>query len=365
MTKVLVIDDEKTIRDVIAITLRKNGFEVITAANGAEGLELARKQLPDLIISDVRMVLVDGYEVLTAIRNNPSTASIPFIMVTSLSSLEKMRQGMELGADDFLPKPFTPSQLIAAVNARLQKHRVLIQQAESKLESLRQHLSTALPHELRTPLNGILGYADILRKQCDDLEPREVSQMAERIYRNGKRLNRLIENFLIYAQIEIVKMDYHKIEQLRKNKTPNVEKIIDTTACQRAYEAERTSDLVMNLLPGNVAMSPEYFTKLFEELFDNAIRYSKKGSPVEVETEHLDASYIIRIRDHGRGLTPEQIQSIGAYTQFERKVYEQQGSGLGLAVAKRLTEIHGGNLKLESEYGKWTMVAVSLPAHFD
>ena len=362
MTKVLVIDDEMAIRDVIAITLKKSGYEVFKAANGAEGLELARKQLPGLIICDVRMVLVDGYEVLSAIRNNPSTASIPFILVTSMASMERMREGMELGADDFLPKPFTPAQLMAAVKARLEKHRLLIQEAESKLELLRQHLSTALPHELRTPLNGILGYADILRKQSSDLEPREVSQMAERIYKNGKRLNRLVENFLIYAQIEIVKMDYQKIEQLRKNRTLDAQKIIDTAACQRAYEAERAGDLILKLAEGTVAMSAEYFSKTFEELFDNAIRYSKKGSALVVETEMNGGELILRIRDHGRGMTAEQLHNIGAYMQFERKVYEQQGSGLGLTVAKRLTEIHGGFLELESEYGEGTTVTVTLPA---
>ncbi len=365
MTKVLVIDDDMAIREVIAVTLRKSGYEVFKATNGAEGLELARKQLPGLIICDVRMVLVDGYEVLSAIRNNPSTASIPFILVTSMASVERMRQGMELGADDFLPKPFTPSQLLAAVNARLEKHRLLVREAESKLELLRQHLSTALPHELRTPLNGILGYADILRKQYSDLEPREVSQMAERIYKNGKRLNRLVENFLIYAQIEIVKMDYHKIEQLRKNKAAEAQKIVDTAACQRAYEAERAGDLTLNLMEGSVAMSSEYFSKTFEELFDNAIRYSKKGSPLVVETEMNGAEFILRIRDHGRGMSAEQLHNVGAYMQFERKVYEQQGSGLGLTVARRLIEIHGGFLKLESEYGKGTTATVALPAARD
>ncbi len=364
-TKVLVIDDERSLREVIAFTLRKNGYQVFTATNGAEGLELARKQLPNLIICDVRMVLVDGYEVLSAIRNNPSTASIPFILVTSLASPERMRQGMELGADDFLPKPFTPKQLLSAVDARLQKHRVLVRQAESKLELLREHLSTALPHELRTPLNGILGYADILRKQSVDLEPREVAQMAERIYKNGKRLNRLIENFLIYAQIEILKMDYQKIQQLRKNVTVSADKQIDTAARQRAYESERTGDLSLDLAPGSVLMSPEYFSKLFEELLDNALRYSKKGSVINVETQVSGPEYVLRIRDRGRGLTEEQIHSIGAYMQFERKVYEQQGSGLGLTVARRLAEIHGGFLKLESVYGHGTTVTVTLLAHLD
>jgi two-component system, sensor histidine kinase and response regulator len=365
MTKVLVIDDELAIREIIAHTLRKSGYDVHTATNGAEGLELARKQLPDLIICDVRMVLVDGYEVLAAIRNNPSTASIPFILVTSMASPEHMRQGMELGADDFLPKPFTPSLLLGAVKARLEKHQRLIQEAETKLELLRQHLSTALPHELRTPLNGILGYADILRKQFADLEPHEVSQMAERIYKNGKRLNRLVENFLIYAQIEIVKMDYQKIEQIRRNVTPDSQKIIDSAACQRAYESDRAGDLVLRLATTGVAMSADYFSKMFEEIFDNAIRYSKKGSPLIVESENTGDAFVLRVRDHGRGMSAEQVHNIGAYMQFERKVYEQQGSGLGLTVAKRLTEIHGGTLGIESEYGKGTTVTITLPSARD
>ena len=362
MTKVLVIDDEPAIREVIAITLKKFGYQVSGAANGAEGLELARKLIPDLILCDVRMELVDGYEVLAAIRNNPSTASIPFILVTAQAGSTGMRQGMNLGADDYLLKPFSQNELIAAVQTRLRKHQTMLQQAESKLELLREHLSTALPHELRTPLNGILGYADILRKQSVDLDSNEVSQMAERIYRNGKRLDRLIENFLIYAQIEIVKMDYQKIDQLRKNKTVGVDKIIDLMSRHRAYEAERTTDLSLQLQPANVAISADYFSKVFEELFDNAIRYSKKGSPLKVHGALKDDEFVLTIVDQGRGLTSEQLLNIGAYMQFERKVYEQQGSGLGLSVAKRLVEIHGGLLALVSEYGKGTTVTVTLPS---
>jgi two-component system, sensor histidine kinase and response regulator len=362
MTRVLVIEDDPAIREVITITLRKFGYQVSGAANGAEGLELARKLLPDLILCDVRMEVVDGYEVLAAVRNNPSTASIPFILVTAQAGATAMRQGMDLGADDYLLKPFSQNGLISAVQTRLQKHQTMLRQAESKLEMLRQHLSTALPHELRTPLNGILGYADILRKQSVDLEPNEVAQMAERIYRNGKRLDRLVENFLIYAQIEIVKMDYQKIEQLRKSKTMGVDKMIEIMARHRAYEAERTTDLSLALTPGNVAISSDYFSKVFEELFDNAIRYSRKGSSVKVLTESADEDFVLKIIDQGRGLSSEQLVNIGAYMQFERKVYEQQGSGLGLTVARRLVEIHGGQVSLDSEYGQGTTVTVTLPS---
>jgi signal transduction histidine kinase len=166
---------------------------------------------------------------------------------------------------------------------------------------------------------------------------------------------------LIYAQVEILKMDYQRIEQLRKNQAPNVDKLIDTTARQRAYESGRTTDLQLQLAPACVAMSADYFTKIFEELFDNAVRYSKKGSPLQVATEIIENRYVLHLRDEGRGMTPDQLHGIGAYTQFERKIYEQQGSGLGLTVAKRLAEIHGGTLDIQSEYGKGTAVTVALP----
>ena len=247
------------------------------------------------------------------------------------------------------------------MNARLQKHKMLIQQAENKLEQLRYQLSTSLPHELRTPLNGVLGYADILRKQFAELEPMEVSQMAERIYKNGKRLHRLVENFLIYAQIEILKMDYQKIESLRKTRTPDIGKIIDVLARQRAYESDRSMDLDLQLESADVAISSDYFSKIFEELFDNAIRYSRKGSPLHIHSSCAGREFVLQVQDNGRGMTPEQLHSIGAYMQFERKIYEQQGSGLGLTVAKRLAELHGGTLRMKSEYGKGTTSTVILP----
>jgi signal transduction histidine kinase len=206
-----------------------------------------------------------------------------------------------------------------------------------------------------------MGYADILRKQSAELEPMEVSQMAERIYKNGRRLRRLIENFLIYAQIEILKMDYQKIEQLRKCHTPDVSKLIDAAARQRAYEAGRTTDLSLELTTAYVAMSPDYFGKVFEELFDNAIRYSKKGTSLRIVTELKGDRFVLHVRDQGRGLSAEQLLNVGAYIQFERKIYEQQGSGLGLTVAKRLTELHGGTLSVESEYKAGTTVTVMLP----
>src|SRR5712672_4593594 len=141
MKKILVIDDEEWLREMVHLALTQKGYDVIEAANGAIGIEVARKELPDLILCDVNMDKVDGYLTLSSMRSEPVTASIPFILMTGLADNAGMRHGMELGADDYLPKPFTIEALYAAVDARLKKAKTVREEAERKLADLRDNLS--------------------------------------------------------------------------------------------------------------------------------------------------------------------------------------------------------------------------------
>ena len=202
MKKILVIDDEEWLREMIHLALKQKGFTVVEAANGAEGIEIARKELPDLILCDVNMEKVDGYLTLTSLRNEAPTAAIPFILMTGLADNVGMRHGMELGADDYLPKPFTTDALYAAVDARLKKAQTVRDEAERTLASLRDNISLIMPHEMRTPLNGIISNAELLATSATTLKPGEIAEMGQEIHNSGQRLERLIENFLIYAQLE-------------------------------------------------------------------------------------------------------------------------------------------------------------------
>src|SRR3954464_10112897 len=219
MNKILVIDDEEWLREMVQLALTQKGYEVIEAANGAKGIEVARKELPDLVLCDVNMEKLDGYGTLSSLRNEPATASIPFILMTGLADNAGMRHGMELGADDYLAKPFTIDALYAAVEARLKKVQAVRQEAEKKLADLRDNISLMLPHELRTPLNGILAYGEILATDAANLPPKEVAEMGQVIHDSGKRLERLIENFLIYAQLELLGSDPNNVSALRTKKT--------------------------------------------------------------------------------------------------------------------------------------------------
>src|SRR6267378_5385887 len=264
MKKILVIDDEEWLREMIQLALRQKGYEIAEAENGAVGIEVAKKILPDLILCDVNMEKVDGYLTLSSLRSDPSTAAIPFILMTGLADNAGMRHGMELGADDYLPKPFTIDALYAAVDARLKKSQALRQEAERKLAHLRDNISLMLPHELRTPLNGILAYGEILTAEAATLQPGEIAEMGQVIHQSGKRLERLIENFLIYAQLELFAADPQKIAALRQKQTQCPAKLIEEHARAQAASANRASDLVLELIDIPASISEDYLARIVD-----------------------------------------------------------------------------------------------------
>ena len=361
MKKILVIDDEEWLREMMQLALRQKGFEVVEAENGATGIELARKELPDLILCDVNMDKVDGYLTLSSLRGEPTTASIPFILMTGLADQAGMRHGMELGADDYLPKPFTIEALYAAVDARLKKVNVVRQEAEKKLADLRENISLMLPHELRTPLNGILAYGEILTSDSESLQPGEIAEMGQVIYQSGKRLEHLIENFLIFAQLELLGSDPQRLHAILGKQTPDAAPLIERHAGEQAQALDRAADLQTDLTPVAMPMSEEYLGKIVDELVQNAFKFSTRGTPVRVSMAEMPGSVTLAVSDHGRGLSSDHVAKIGAYMQFDRKMHEQQGLGLGLTICKRLTELHGGTLTIQSEPNAGTTVSVKLP----
>ncbi len=361
MKRILVIDDEEYVREMVRLALVERRYEVLEAANGVAGVELARKDSPDLILCDVNMSKMDGYLTLSVLRSEPSTAAIPFILMTGQADHAGLRHGMELGADDYLPKPFTIDGLYAAVEARLKKAQTVREEAEKKLSDLRDSISLMLPHEMRTPLNGILAYGELLAAEAATLPASEVAEMGQVIHDSGKRLERLAENFLIYAQIELLGTDPHAVGALRQKQTPSPVGLIEQHARSQAQAANRRGDLALALADLPVPMSEEYLAKIVDELVQNAFKFSERGTPVSVALSPLPNGVVLAVTDRGRGFSTEHIRKVGAYMQFDRKLQEQQGLGLGLVIARRLTELHGGTLSIQSEPGAATTVAVKLP----
>jgi two-component system sensor histidine kinase/response regulator len=363
MSKILVIDDEAWLREMIRLALAQHGFEVIEAGGSQEGISMAHEHLPDLVLCDVNMDKAGaGYTTLAKLREDATTAAIPFILMTGLADAAGMRHGMALGADDYLPKPFKIDELYSAVDARLRKVRTVREEAERKLSQLRNQISFMLPHEMRTPLNGIISNAELLATSEElPLPASEIAVMGREISQSGQRLERLIENFLAYAQIELLAADSQSVDSLREARLANPGEIARNIARNLADRAGRMADLVVEVADVPLAIAEEYFKKIVTELVQNALKYSEAGAPVRVRLALAAGEVELTVRDSGRGFSTEQMKRIGAYVQFERKMQDVEGLGLGLTIARKLVELHGGSLAIESGQGTGATVTVKLP----
>ncbi len=361
MKKLLIIEDEAAIRANILDLLKTQDFDALVAENGSIGVQMALSHLPDLIICDIMMFELSGYDVLTALRQNPLTATIPFIFLTAKVDQADLRAGMSLGADDYLTKPFRSKELLQAIATRLEKKAVFERQQAQKFHELRSSITLSLPHELRTPLNGIIGLCDLMIAEYSSLSSTETLEMLRDIQTSGKRLHGLIQNFLLYAELELAATDSERIASFRNHQTHSAKSVIADQAILQARAANREADLHLELFDASIQISTTYLRKLVEELLDNAFKFSSAGTPVKVISMQNNNSFILSIHDQGRGMSTQEVTDVGAYQQFERKLYEQQGSGLGLTIAIRLANLHNGKLLIESILGQQTTVLVTLP----
>jgi two-component system, sensor histidine kinase and response regulator len=363
MKNILVIEDEPQIRENLQEILTLCDFNAMTACNGAQGLEVLNITLPDLILCDVNMPELDGHDVLRRLRMNTLTANIPFIFLTSNGDRPDVRSGMELGASDYLTKPVRADELVKAINMQIAKTTIAKRQADEMLDQLRNNINLALPHELHTPLNGIFGSADLLIHDHDDLDDAERLELAYQIRTSAMRLYHLTRNFLLYAELEMMSTSPDRPSLIRQNCQLRMlcQRPISHTAYQCAQKYHRSADLHLEIEAVELPISEVKLVKLMDELLDNAFKFSEVGQPVKIFARCVESGYQIDVTNQGRGLTPQQLAQIGGYMQFDRDRYAQQGGGLGLMIAKRLVELHGGGLVIHSIPGQETLVRITLP----
>jgi len=350
MRRILVIDDDVLIIENVKEVLELEGYDVQSAKNGKRGIQVATDFAPELILCDVSMPIMNGYEVLKFVREQSSLRLIPFIFLTARISREDMRLGMNLGADDYLTKPFSISELLDMVASRLQHYDVRLAAHKERLETMRDNIIHSLPHELRTPLTAISGYANLLAEDAHILSPVEVKTMADSIVAGSNRLYALIENYLLFSQLELLLNDEEKVLTLRDiEPIDNTNLIIlDTTHRLKLLYLNR-NHIVLNLQEGRPRIEYDNFTYILKELLTNAHKFSRKQTTITLETlVDMMVGYTVRITSIGIGLDDEEIHHIDSYIQFDRKKHEIQGLGLGLAIVQRILRIYDGTMKITS-----------------
>jgi len=359
--QILCIEDDTDMRSAIALVLEGAGYQMLQAEDGKRGLEMALKAPPDLIICDIRMPGMDGFATLQELRKHQITAKIPFIFLTGEDPRSQMRKGMNLGANDFIMKPFNVEDLIQAVEVRFKEVKQNKEEAQRAIDELSESITRSLPHELRTPMTGVLGLAELLMSQSQEMTYEEIKDLAQSLYDSAMRMNQTLEKFWIHTQCMLLPHDPIKLAASRQTGSRTAHINIGRVAEELSDMYKRPQELEKHLSPFALAIAEQYLEHIVKQVVDNAFKFSARGTKVKLTTSIMNDRGIVTVIDEGRGLSEDQIHKINSFMQFGRERYEQQGLGLGLMIAQRLTEAHQGTFEVISMEGKGSTVTLSFP----
>ncbi len=354
--KILITEDEVLIAREIEITLQELGYVVVgIASDGQSALAKVAETQPDLVLMDIVISgEADGIETADRIRDR---FRIPIIFLTAYADSDTLQRAKVTAPFGYVLKPFQPQELNIAIQIALVRHRA----EQFRLESLRKEISTLLPHEINTPLHSILGFTDVLLNHYDSMSRVEALETLQCIRSSATQLERLCQNFLLHAKLNLLANNPAYVERLLQAETWATQELIQTCSERTAKLCGRIADLRSDLQDRAVQMESIYFEKIVIELLENAFKFSEPRTVVWVRSYIKQQKFHLSVADRGRGMTPEQINRIGAYTQFTRDTFVQSGLGLGLALVQQLVTLHQGNITIASAIDDGTTVTIQLP----
>lgn len=344
----------------MAELLTLKGYTVETASDGRDGIAQAMLHRPDLILCDVMMPHVDGYQVLEAIRLNRSLATVPFIFLTAKADRTDFRHGMNLGADDYLTKPFTSSDLLAAIESRLGQEQRRAAAIQAQVEKHWNQLTKVSAHEYNTPLTGIMGFAHLLMDYDESFDKTQVQSMLGMIITSCWRLKRTLDNTQLTH--ELLRTTPAIATSVATGSSFVSAEVVKTILVDTASRYERVINERADVVDAHLHIGEKHLHKVLEELIDNALKFSPVTSSIRIKGRQTGGTYQLAITNQGRGMTPENVANIAPYTQFDRSIHEQQGTGVGLFIAKSLVELANGRLSISSQINGPTTVTVELLA---
>ncbi|MDH5721424.1 MAG: response regulator [Spirochaetia bacterium] len=361
MNTVLIAEDDDSIRNDVSELFNYEGFHALEAKNGREAVDMAIEKKPDIIVCDIMMPEKNGFQVLKELRQNSETSLTPFIFLTAKASIKDTRKGMSEGADDYIVKPFAMKDLLEAVNIRLKKTEAMRRKEASKLKEFRENIVHSLPHELLTPLNGILGFSQLLSINFHIMEREEIGEMAQITYESALQLNRIVQNYLLLAQLEIIFLDKKKIKDLRMHILHNSKDIIEKTFLEKADEYKRRNDIEFSIENAVLPISGNDLKKAISELTDNAFKFSRASEKVNIFSSVKNDLYAIKIHNQGKEFQKSKIDQIRDIKEIGGMFQGKNGLGLGLLIVSKYMEIYNGKIEIHSEPEKGTEITLYFP----
>jgi signal transduction histidine kinase len=363
---ILIVDDVHTNLRILGTILEEEGYKVRPVTNGKMALLVAEKEKPDLILLDIMMPDMDGFEVCRLLKENPKLNEVPVIFISALNETKDIITALNSGGVDYITKPFHPEEVRARVATHLQLYRQKIElkkQSEEllKLNNEKDKFFSIIAHDLRAPFNGFLGLTQILAKELPTLTMKELNMIAVSMQNSATNYFSLLENLLEWAKIQrgMVPFDPKLTELL-----PIVE---DGLAA--VLESAKNKEIELTwLIPDKLEIFADYHIvqTVIRNLVSNAVKFTPKGGKITLSAKANDDNSIeIAIKDTGIGMNSELIESLFRLDiNTSRKGTEGEVStGLGLILSKDFIEMHNGTISVESEVGKGSSFLFTIPGN--
>lgn len=362
-SKLLLVDDVPQNLQYLAVLLRDKGFQISLASNGEQAINLAQANLPDLMLLDIAMPGIDGFEVCRILKSSPETSSIPIIFLTAKTDSETVEHAFEIGGVDYVTKPFNPKELMLRIvnHLELKYHRDNLQKINNQLidsNNEKDRFLSLISHDIRSPFHGLLGISQILKENIDRLQISDIKEyvelLDEGLHNQFNFLNNIInwgklrqgKMEFVPARIEIAELIYHVLKTLKLNlehKRINIDIRI---------EGEQTVIVDRNLI-----------AELFHNILSNSIKFTKHNGNIEMSLIADTEGFSCSIKDNGIGISKEILDMIlnegKAYTSLGTD--KESGHGFGLILCRDIVNLHNGALGIESELEEGTIVAVKIP----
>jgi two-component system, sensor histidine kinase and response regulator len=356
--RILLIDDEEIVLDSCSAILLGEEYELATAPDGTQGLALLEEFRPDIVVVDLKMPGLSGFEVLARIREMDPT--IVALVMTGYATVQSAVDAMKQGAYDFLPKPFTPDEFRLIVRRSVEKRSLVLETMALRRERelLREHFASIVSHELKAPLAAVQQNIFVLERE---LAPAATEDQRGRLARIKVRIGDLLQ--LIETWRRGVSVDIEAIKARRAAVPVNV--FIDKAVESLADAAARKEiDLSASIpTPAPVVWGDQgTLTQTLVNLIGNAVKFTRVGGRIAVSAEADAAEVRIAVTDNGLGIAPEDMPLVfDAFYSGRPGAAGERGSGLGLAISHRVIEAHGGSIAVQSTPGKGSTFVITLP----
>ncbi len=354
---ILIVDDVSRNLQVLGSFLRDANFDVSATTNGKHALEIAADIIPDLVLLDIMMPDMDGFETCRRLKADEKTRDIPIIFLTAKTSEQDIILGFELGAVDYVTKPFQRQELLERVKVHVELRRTRLELSQSLLE--KDKLFSIIAHDLRGPLGSFMSISEYLAENFSEIDLSEVQPLFREMRQTSKSVYTLLENLLEWSRIQLGTIPYKPSPFNLFKVAGNVEAIVHS----QLHNKELTLE---NLIPADLIVNGDHqmISTVLRNLVSNAIKYTPRGGRIYMEAEpnNMTSRVTVFVKDTGLGMSEAMREAIVTGTQLNSTpgTEKEKGTGLGMMLCREMILRHGQSLDVESAIGEGSTFSFTL-----